>query len=664
MSADFVLFMAAPLAACLAIVCIHAWLGLHILARGVIFVDLALAQLAALGAAVTLVAGFDPDGPAGYAASLAAAFLGAALFSFTRTRSSDVPQEAIIGVVYVVAAAASIIALDRSAHGAEHLKEVLVGQILWVSWTDVGRALGVYAVVGALHWLWRRPFLRVSNGAVGMSVAAVRAWDFLFYATFGIVITVSVPLAGVLLVFSFLIVPALCAVLIASTFRARLLLAWAVGFVVSAMGCVLSYTLDLPTGAAVVCTFGGALGLLGVARALRSGRFLRWLPVVVSLSCLPNELSAQSTGHVVGTVIDALSAHPLPGVNVSIADGNLGTTTDIHGHFHLASVPAGEHSISFSLIGYDLLRRHLHVVNGEETRVDAELSASPIHLGEMLIRAERTFSAASSRAVREFDLQVRPRVSAQQMPQMAPGLIIAQHAGGGKAEQIFLRNFDADHGTDVAVTVDGMPVNMVSHGHGQGYADLHFLIPELVEELDVDKGPYFAAHGNLATAGAVSFQTKSHLNENLLRIEAGSFGTAQYTALYQLPLADPDNTAYFAGNYYRTDGPVEDAQGLQRLNVFAKIHTHLSARSTLTLDAGGFSSAWDASGQIPQRAVDNGHDRAGRRPSPARHRQSLLLPSCLGFIAGAVDAGGRPALGQHRRSPMEESGPGAPAGSG
>ena len=132
--------------------------------------------------------------------------------------------------------------------------------------------MGVYAVVGALHWLCRRPFLRVSSGGKGMSVTAVRAWDFLFYATFGVVITVSVPLAGVLLVFCFLIVPALCAVLIASTFRARLLVAWVVGFVVSASGCILSYALDLPTGATVVCTFGGALGLLGLIRSLPSRR--------------------------------------------------------------------------------------------------------------------------------------------------------------------------------------------------------------------------------------------------------------------------------------------------------------------------------------------------------------------------------------------------------
>lgn len=306
-----------------------------------------------------------------------------------------------------------------------------------------------------------------------------------------------------------------------------------------------------------------------------------------------------------GQVTDKDSAHPLPGANIAIMELDRATTTDMQGRYRLSRVPPGQYHLRISLVGYDAAERHLVVTAADSLQLDIEIAANPIHLGEMLIRAERSFSAASSRAVRDFDLQMRPRVSAHQMLQMAPGLIIAQHAGGGKAEQIFLRNFDADHGTDVAVTVDGMPVNMVSHGHGQGYADLHFLIPELVEELEVDKGPYFARHGNLATAGAIRFRTKSHLQNNLIRVQGGSAGTAQFTTLYQLPLADPDNTAYFAGNYYRTDGPVDAPQGLQRVNVFAKIHTHLSEHSNLTLDVGGFSSAWNASGQIPARAIDS-----------------------------------------------------------
>jgi zinc/manganese transport system permease protein len=270
MESDFLAFMVTPIAACLVLVGMHAWLGLQILSRGVIFVDLALAQLAALGASLTVVAGFELDGGAGYIASLGATLIGAALFSFTRTRTDGVPQEAIIGVVYVVAAAASIIVLDQSSHGSEHLKEVLVGQILWVNWSDVALALVVYVVMGMLHWFCRGPFLQISTGDHEMSASRVRLWDFLFYATFGIVITISVPLAGVLLVFAFLIVPALCAVLIASALRSQLIVACAVGFGVSVLGCCLSYMLDLPTGAAVVCTFGGALALLGISRMMHS----------------------------------------------------------------------------------------------------------------------------------------------------------------------------------------------------------------------------------------------------------------------------------------------------------------------------------------------------------------------------------------------------------
>ena len=138
----------------------------------------------------------------------------------------------------------------------------------------------------------------------------------------------------------------------------------------------------------------------------------------------------------------------------------------------------------------------MEILAGQETRIDFHLHPSPIHLGEVLVQSERAYSAASSRSVRTFDLEIRPSRTAQQMLQMAPGLIIAQHAGGGKAEQIFLRGFDADHGTDVAIEVDGLPVNMVSHGHGQGYADLHFIIPDVIERVDVSKGPYFAQYGN------------------------------------------------------------------------------------------------------------------------------------------------------------------------
>ena len=255
---EFLTFMAAPFAACLVLVGIHAYLGLHILRRGVIFVDLALAQMAALGITLGFLAGFGLHSRAAYFFSLGAALFGAGLFAATRMREARIPQEAIIGIVYVVSVAAGVLVLDRAPHGAEHLKTLLVGQILWVTWPEVVRDLFLYGAVGLFHWLARRPFLLISfdEAEARRRGLFLRLWDFLFYATFGFVITISVPLAGVLLVFTFLIVPAVCAALISERIGTRLAIAWALGFAVSAAGCSLSYVLDLPTGATVVCAFG------------------------------------------------------------------------------------------------------------------------------------------------------------------------------------------------------------------------------------------------------------------------------------------------------------------------------------------------------------------------------------------------------------------------
>ncbi len=242
----------------------------------------------------------------------------------------------------------------------------------------------------------------------------------------------------------------------------------------------------------------------------------------------------------------------------------------------------------------------------DESESNTTSSDDVFELNRVLVTGERVYSTASSRSIREFDLNVRPLSTAQDMLQLAPGLVIAQHAGGGKAEQIFLRGFDADHGTDVAISIDGIPVNMVSHGHGQGYADIHFAIPELVESIDVYKGPYFARFGNFSTAGAVEFRTKDRIDGTMIKIEDGSFNTEKYTGMYQLPTTNENLNAYFAGQFYKTDGPVESVQDLQRFNVFGKFHTQLNDSSKLSFSAGSFSSAWDASGQIPQRAVNSG----------------------------------------------------------
>ncbi len=238
---------------------------------------------------------------------------------------------------------------------------------------------------------------------------------------------------------------------------------------------------------------------------------------------VPLVASAQ-TGRLSGTVLDAADRQPLPGVNVVLVGQDAGTATNAEGAFDL-EVDPGTYTVRATLVGYAPDEREVALLAGQTMVLDITLREAPLSLASVQSEAERPYSAASSRAVRALDIGTRPVRSSQDLLQLAPGLVVAQHAGGGKAEQIFLRGFDADHGTDVAVIVDGVPVNMVSHGHGQGYADLHFVIPETVEAIDVAKGPYFAEYGNLATAGAVEFKTRDHLPANEVRGEVGAFNT-------------------------------------------------------------------------------------------------------------------------------------------
>jgi zinc/manganese transport system permease protein len=261
-----------PLVACLIIVAIHSYLGLHVIAREVIFVDLSLAQMAALGSAVAILAGSQPDSPSAFLYALGATTLGAGIFALTRTSERGrVPQEAIIGIVYVVASAAAILVADRTPRGGEAIKDILVGSLLWVTWPVIGRLAAIYAVVGVFHWLLRGRFLTISFHP---EVAAargwnVRLWDFLFYLSFGIVITFSVPIAGVLLVFSFLVVPAAVAFQFTRRQGALAVTSWVAGVLASATGLWLSFRYDLPTGPLIVCAFGVVLLLAyGIRRAL------------------------------------------------------------------------------------------------------------------------------------------------------------------------------------------------------------------------------------------------------------------------------------------------------------------------------------------------------------------------------------------------------------
>ena len=273
MSLEILQFLAAPFAASLILTGIHAYLGVHVVERGVIFVDLSLAQIAALGAAVSLLlpfAGEDPHGPWVYWISLAFTFVGAAIFSTIRVRHARIPQEAIIGICYAVASAAAILAMSKATSESEHLKDMLVGNILAVSWPEVWKTAALYGAVGAFHYAFRRQFLAISVDHAKAEAAGlnVRLWDFLFYASFGFVVTSSVAIAGVLLVFCYLIVPSVAAMLYAERIGRRLAIGWTMGTVVSALGIFLSVHLDLPTGATMVCTFGLVLILMALARPL------------------------------------------------------------------------------------------------------------------------------------------------------------------------------------------------------------------------------------------------------------------------------------------------------------------------------------------------------------------------------------------------------------
>jgi len=208
--------------------------------------------------------------------------------------------------------------------------------------------------------------------------------------------------------------------------------------------------------------------------------------------------------------------------------------------------------------------------------------------------------------ISKIDLLAAPVNSSQEILRKVPGLFIGQHAGGGKAEQIFLRGFDIDHGTDIAISVDGMPVNMVSHAHGQGYADLHFVIPETIEKIDFGKGTYYANKGDFATAGYVGFQTKEAVDKSFIIVEIGQFNTFRTVGMFNLLENKKNQKAYFATEYVLTDGPFESPQNFKRINLFGKYTGILSDKSKLSIIGSRFSSKWDASGQIPQRLVDNG----------------------------------------------------------
>ncbi|MDY8136611.1 TonB-dependent receptor [Aquimarina sp. 2201CG5-10] len=309
-----------------------------------------------------------------------------------------------------------------------------------------------------------------------------------------------------------------------------------------------------------------------------------------------------------GIIKDANTGYNIPDVSIQISEQNNGAISDIDGRYQI-TLPTGQHNIQFSAIGYSTITQKITLKDDEQT-LNVGLPISTTELSEVIIQSDKKKEIGVNQ-VSKISLKLRPINSAQDLLKTVPGLFIAQHAGGGKAEQIFLRGFDNDHGTDFAVFVDDIPVNLSSHAHGQGYADLHFLIPETVGDANYYKGPHEAAIGNFAVSGAASYTTKGRLNKNSIKLEYGQYDFVR--ALGIVTLLDKKNflsknyeNAYIAieGTYNKSffDSP----QNLRRLNTFSKYTLDINDQNTLTTSVSTFHSNWNASGQIPLRAVQSG----------------------------------------------------------
>lgn len=311
------------------------------------------------------------------------------------------------------------------------------------------------------------------------------------------------------------------------------------------------------------------------------------------------------TGVINGYVNDAESKSPLSGASINITGGK-GDNSDMFGKFVIPAINPGQYELIVSHIGYKTEVVPVEVKPDLLSTITINLRRSDLDLSEVRINSKKTSGLSTISAV---DIRVRPVNTSQDVLRIVPGLFIAQHAGGGKAEQIFLRGFDIDHGTDIAISVDGIPVNMVSHAHGQGYADLHFLIPETVEKADFDKGPYFSQKGNLATSAYVDFSTKDFIESNSIKTEISQFNTQRLSGMLKLFNKTSERNRqqfYVASEYSSTDGYFESPQNFHRFNLMGKYNAWFGNQSQLTITASTFDSKWHASGQIPERAVQAG----------------------------------------------------------
>lgn len=328
----------------------------------------------------------------------------------------------------------------------------------------------------------------------------------------------------------------------------------------------------------------------------------RLLTTLLTLCCFAMSLHGQ-TASIEGQISDATNGSALFGATIYLTNFSNGTSSNEFGHFRLKDLEPGTYEIQVSFIGFERITQEVQLKANENKKLNFNLKEKGFSLADIEVSAA---PGTGNNTVKSLDLLMRPVKSSQDVLRVVPGLFIAQHAGGGKAEQIFLRGFDIDHGTDIAITVDGMPVNMVSHAHGQGYADLHFVIPETIERVDFDKGPYYADKGNLNTAGFVDYQLSTRLAQNKVKLEGGSFGTFRGLAMLNLlPASQNRSSLYLATEQVLSRGYFDSPQDFTRFNSLLKFHQKLASGGSLEASASAFSSSWTASGQIPERAVQS-----------------------------------------------------------
>ena len=330
---------------------------------------------------------------------------------------------------------------------------------------------------------------------------------------------------------------------------------------------------------------------------------------IISIACIlltGITFSVNAQNIIKGKIVDEKSREPLENVLVfSSANTAVHTVTDPDGNFIIDN-KSNLKNINIRYVGYSPVT----VAVDNNSNIIIALKADLINLKDVTLQSSTSQKFAN---IGKVDLDLKPVRSTQELLRIVPGLFIAQHAGGGKAEQIFLRGFDCDHGTDVQVSVDGMPVNMVSHAHGQGYADTHFIIAETINNIDFGAGPYYTEHGNLNTAGYVAFSTFKSIPTSLVKIEVGNFNTFRTLTMIDLLKKNKDKqSAYIAAEFNYTDGPTIAKQAFNRFNIFSKYNAALSQNTSLSFSASAFKSKWHASGQVPTRAVEDGTiDRFG-----------------------------------------------------